>query len=212
MSPSPSFSPTVSVEIDGRAVSSSEAAALHGCVRAFWSLNACGTQAMRSHKAKTPMVAGIISGGAVALAWAIAFAMFLYKRHKGRKRARREGLKSHRDLEVKDLPHPEVKYIIPPDPAIIGGMRAPGDRAATAATVPVPAQAGLSPEMKMKVVDKGKARATVPAVPGRAAEAEAERENAQYDGSLEGISSTGSSSEARATSSTMKLPTRSDPI
>ncbi|EIN11913.1 hypothetical protein PUNSTDRAFT_50736 [Punctularia strigosozonata HHB-11173 SS5] len=185
MSPSPSFSPTLSLQ-DDHAVSSSEAAALHG------------------HKAKTPMIAGIISGGAVALGWAVAFVLFLYKRQKRRKRARREGLKSHRDLEVKGLPHPEMKYIIPPDPAIVGGMRAPGDSAAgtgnTSCTSSAPSV------FTGGETDKGKAPA-MSIIPEKhlGAGFAAAREPIPLEGTSS--SATSSSSEPGLASSTTRLPT-----
>ena len=79
------------------------------------------------HKAKTPMIAGIISGGAVGLAWIIGFIIYFIKRHRREKRAIAAGYKGHR--EMLDPPKKPQAFIIPPDPAIVEGALEPGDRA-----------------------------------------------------------------------------------
>ena len=67
-----------------------------------------------------------MSGGAVALAWAIGFIIYFYKRHRREKRARALGFRSHR--EMLDPPKKPEAFIIPPDPAIIEGGLHPGER------------------------------------------------------------------------------------
>jgi hypothetical protein len=74
----------------------------------------------------TPTISGIVSGGAVALAWFIGFIIYFYKRHRREKRARALGFRSHR--EMLDPPKKPEAFIIPPDPAIVEAGLHPGDR------------------------------------------------------------------------------------
>ncbi|KZT21439.1 hypothetical protein NEOLEDRAFT_1139556 [Neolentinus lepideus HHB14362 ss-1] len=80
--------------------------------------NPSESAALHGHKAKTPIIAGAVSGSCVGLAWIIGVSIYIYKRQRRRARARAKGLKSHRDLEepVADV---ESQYIIPPDPAVV---------------------------------------------------------------------------------------------
>ncbi|KAI0072436.1 hypothetical protein K474DRAFT_1711595 [Panus rudis PR-1116 ss-1] len=106
-----SDSPTLSADVFLSPASASAAAALHA----------------NGHKALTPIISGAISGGCVALAWIIGFAIYFYKRHRREKRARALGFKSHR--EMLDPPKkPQDPYIIPPDPAIVEGKAVPGEQ------------------------------------------------------------------------------------
>ncbi|KIP05600.1 hypothetical protein PHLGIDRAFT_119699 [Phlebiopsis gigantea 11061_1 CR5-6] len=84
------------------------------------------TQLFLGHRSKTPTISGIVSGGAVALAWAIGFIIYFYKRHRREKRARALGFRSHR--EMLDPPKKPEAFIIPPDPAIVEGGLHPGER------------------------------------------------------------------------------------
>jgi hypothetical protein len=61
------------------------------------------------------MIAGIISGGAVALMWLISGIVYLYKRHERAKRARQVGV-HRRDVPPRRMPQ-QMKWEIPPDPA-----------------------------------------------------------------------------------------------
>ncbi|TCD60734.1 hypothetical protein EIP91_009617 [Steccherinum ochraceum] len=83
--------------------------------------------ALHGHKAKTPMISGIVSGGAVGLAWIIGFIVYFFKRHRREKRALARGYRGHR--EMLDPPKKPEAFIIPPDPAIVQGQLEPGDRA-----------------------------------------------------------------------------------
>ena len=75
------------------------------------------------HKAKTPIIAGSISGGCVLLAWTIGFIIFFVRRRRQRQRAREGGYKSHRDIiDFAPVPNPTT-FIIPPDPALVGPRR-----------------------------------------------------------------------------------------
>lgn len=62
------------------------------------------------------MIAGIISGGAVALMWFISALVYLHKRRERTKRAHAAGV-HRRDLPPRRMPHAE--YMIPPDPAYV---------------------------------------------------------------------------------------------
>lgn len=78
------------------------------------------------HRSKTPTISGIVSGGAVALAWIIGFIIYFYKRHRRERRARALGFRSHR--EMLDPPKKKEAFIIPPDPAIVEAGLTPGHR------------------------------------------------------------------------------------
>lgn len=65
--------------------------------------------------AKTPMIAGIVSGSCVGLAWFIGFIIYFYKRHRREKRARALGFRNHR--EMLDPPKKQEAFIIPPRPS-----------------------------------------------------------------------------------------------
>ncbi|KAJ7593983.1 hypothetical protein C8J56DRAFT_853803 [Mycena floridula] len=93
---------------EARAVSSSEAASLHG------------------RKAKTPILAGAICGSVMGFAWLVGFTIYFYKRWRHKKR-KREGLL----VEKENVPIPgdAEQIIIPPDPAVISGQRKPGEHA-----------------------------------------------------------------------------------
>ncbi|KAI0696705.1 hypothetical protein BC835DRAFT_1414098 [Cytidiella melzeri] len=79
---------------------------------------------LHGHRALTPLLSGAISGGLVGLAWIVGFIIYFYKRHRREKRARALGFKSHR--EMLDPPKKKEAFIIPPDPAIVGGELEPG--------------------------------------------------------------------------------------
>jgi len=81
---------------------------------------------LQGHKAKTPIIAGAVSGACIAAAWVIGFIIYFYKRHRREKRARALGFKSHR--EMLDPPKKPEVFVIPPDPAIVEGRFQPGDR------------------------------------------------------------------------------------
>lgn len=64
------------------------------------------------------MIAGIISGGAVALIWFISALVYLHKRQQRAKRAHNAGM-HRRDLPPRRMPYADVKFVIPPDPAFV---------------------------------------------------------------------------------------------
>ncbi|GJE94474.1 hypothetical protein PsYK624_106440 [Phanerochaete sordida] len=91
------------------------------------SASASATQRLfLGHVSKTPTISGLVSGGAVALAWFIGFIIYFYKRHRREKRARALGFRSHR--EMLDPPKKKEAFIIPPDPAIVEAGLHPGQR------------------------------------------------------------------------------------
>lgn len=67
------------------------------------------------HKALTPIIAGSVCGGLLAVAWIVALVWYLLRR-------RRKG-----QDPPKETSQPEI-YIIPPDPATLQGHRKPGER------------------------------------------------------------------------------------
>jgi len=72
------------------------------------------------------MICGTVTGGLIGLAWVIGFIIYFYKRHRRESRARAAGLRGHR--EMLDPLKKNEAFIIPPDPAIVQGQLAPGDR------------------------------------------------------------------------------------
>ncbi|TFK53613.1 hypothetical protein OE88DRAFT_1655823 [Heliocybe sulcata] len=86
----------------------------------FAAVNPSESASLHGHKAKTPIIAGAVSGACVGLAWIIGLVTYIYKRQRRSARARSKGLKSHRDLE-EPLAVVDSKYIIPPDPAVPHG-------------------------------------------------------------------------------------------
>ena len=71
-------------------------------------------------KAKTPIIAGSVSGACVLLAWTIGFIIFFVRRRRQKQRAKELGYKSHRDIiDFVPVPNPTT-FIIPPDPALVG--------------------------------------------------------------------------------------------
>lgn len=74
----------------------------------------------RRQKAKTPIIAGSVSGACVLLAWTIGFIIFFVRRRRQKQRAKELGFKSHRDIiDFVPIPNPTT-FIIPPDPALVG--------------------------------------------------------------------------------------------
>jgi len=80
--------------------------------------NASESAALHGNTAETPIIAGCVSGGCVALAWTIGFIIYFLKRRQHKREAIAAGYKDHKDFIVaKPLPNPAT-FIIPPDPAI----------------------------------------------------------------------------------------------
>jgi hypothetical protein len=78
------------------------------------------TRSVSRQKAKTPIIAGSVSGACVLLAWTIGFTIFFVRRRRQKKRAKELGFKSHRDIiDFIPIPNPTT-FIIPPDPALVG--------------------------------------------------------------------------------------------
>ncbi|PCH43432.1 hypothetical protein WOLCODRAFT_164436 [Wolfiporia cocos MD-104 SS10] len=100
--------PSLTLAVDSETPHQSEQASLHG------------------HRALTPLISGAVSGGTIGVAWVVGLLIYFYRRWKGHRAVRSAGLRSHRELDVPP-PKPEP-YIIPPDPAVIQGVRAPGER------------------------------------------------------------------------------------
>ncbi|THU95387.1 hypothetical protein K435DRAFT_798179 [Dendrothele bispora CBS 962.96] len=106
-----------------RAVSSSEAASLHG------------------QKAKTPIIAGSICGGVMGLAWIIGFVIYFRKRIRRKRRDR--ALLAAGKLPTEKNKDPEEKIVIPPDPAVLMGHppgKLPEDESRTSNVSPIPAE------------------------------------------------------------------------
>lgn len=83
-----------------RAESSSEAASLNG------------------HKALTPIIAGSVCGGVLAIAWIVGLIWYLLKRRKPK------------DFDPPKETNETERYIIPPDPAILQGDKQPHEHGA----------------------------------------------------------------------------------
>ena len=72
------------------------------------------------------MISGAVSGGTIGLLWIIGLLIYIYRRYRVHQQVRSAGLRNHRELDIPP-PKPEA-FILPPDPAIIQGFRAPGER------------------------------------------------------------------------------------
>ncbi|KII92732.1 hypothetical protein PLICRDRAFT_27744 [Plicaturopsis crispa FD-325 SS-3] len=83
-------------------------------------------ESLHGKQALTPIIAGSISGGCVAIGWFIG--AILYYNHRRRRKIREKkvalGLKKPK---VKAEPQVEQKLIIPPDPAVLQGHAKPGE-------------------------------------------------------------------------------------
>ncbi|KAF9653799.1 hypothetical protein BDM02DRAFT_3182254 [Thelephora ganbajun] len=78
---------------------------------------------LHGEKAKTPIIAGSVSGACVLLAWTIGFIVFFVRRRRQIRRAKEAGFKSHRDI-IDFVPIPNaMTFIIPPDPALVGSRK-----------------------------------------------------------------------------------------
>lgn len=76
------------------------------------------------------MIAGIVCGSCVGLAWIIIFSMWLLKQHKKRVARRKDPERvALREAEALREKTGHTTFIIPPDPAVINGQRKPGESA-----------------------------------------------------------------------------------
>lgn len=76
------------------------------------------------------MIAGIVCGSCVGLAWIIIFSMWLLKQHKKRVARRKDPERvALREAEALREKTGHTTFIIPPDPAVINGQRRPGESA-----------------------------------------------------------------------------------
>jgi hypothetical protein len=88
----------------------------------------------------TPIIAGSVCGGVMAIAYIVGFTIYFVKRRRRKERKRKLAASGH-DLTPLTLPttpttpttkknkKPEEKIIVPPDPAIVLGLRRPGENA-----------------------------------------------------------------------------------
>ncbi|KAA1476075.1 hypothetical protein DENSPDRAFT_932785 [Dentipellis sp. KUC8613] len=84
---------------------------------------------------KTPWISAIVSSACLLFGWGLILIMYLYKYIQKRRRRARRG-KALRDAEEADAAaaggnasKKPVTFIIPPDPAVITGLREPGEHA-----------------------------------------------------------------------------------
>lgn len=122
--------PTVTVSpvspvVLGETSKQSEQASLHGYAHPLLLPSHCLTTSHR-HRALTPMISGVVSGGTIGILWIVGLLIYIYRRYRGHQQVRAAGLRNHRELAIPP-PKPEA-YILPPDPAIIMGFRVPGER------------------------------------------------------------------------------------
>ncbi|TFY62889.1 hypothetical protein EVJ58_g3574 [Rhodofomes roseus] len=78
---------------------------------------------LHGQRALTPMISGVVSGGTIGILWIVGLLIYIYRRYRGHQQVRSAGLRTHRELDI--LPPKPEAYILPPDPAIIQGFRAP---------------------------------------------------------------------------------------
>lgn len=77
--------------------------------------------------AKTPLIAGVVCGAVLFIAWAIGFAVYFRKRY-NRKKAKRLAEQGMGEAPKEKIhPDAETEYIIPPDPAVLLGLAKPGE-------------------------------------------------------------------------------------
>jgi hypothetical protein len=82
----------------------------------------CGVR----RRALTPLIAGVVSGGFVAIAWIVGFIIFYVKRRQHEAEARALGYKSYKDFIVSKPALNSIRYYIPPDPAVVYTNRVSG--------------------------------------------------------------------------------------
>jgi hypothetical protein len=82
----------------------------------------------KSHRAKTPIISAIASSATVIAIWTFIFCAWLWKQYKKRVRAKRRAAKGL-PPKIKQPKKPLPTFIVPPDPAVITGLREPGERA-----------------------------------------------------------------------------------
>ncbi|KAJ3566520.1 hypothetical protein NP233_g6952 [Leucocoprinus birnbaumii] len=80
---------------------------------------------LQGKPAKTPIIAGSVCGGVLLLAWIIGFSLYFRKRYVRKKLKRAAAAIGRPPPELKSRPETE-KVVIPPDPAVLLGQRAPG--------------------------------------------------------------------------------------
>jgi hypothetical protein len=76
-----------------------------------------------SHKAKTPIVAGSICGGIMLIAYIVGFTIYFMKRR--RRKERDAKVAAGAQIQPQDTGMRIV--VIPPDPAVVLGLRRPGE-------------------------------------------------------------------------------------
>ncbi|ETW80853.1 hypothetical protein HETIRDRAFT_101940 [Heterobasidion irregulare TC 32-1] len=95
-------------------------------------VNPSESASLKGHKAKTPIIAGVTTAGCLLLAWLVLLFLWLRKRCRRRRRIR-AGLapvptRDDDDEDDERAPvRPKSTYIIPPDPAVLAGLRRPGE-------------------------------------------------------------------------------------
>lgn len=95
----------------------------------FLAVNPSESASLKGHKAKTPIIAGVTTAACLLLAWLILLLLWLRKRRRRRRRVR-AGLAPDptRDEDDERAPvRPKSTFIIPPDPAVLAGLRRPGE-------------------------------------------------------------------------------------
>jgi len=96
------LSVTMSVAVFGRAANASESVSTHG-----------------KNEFTPNVIAGIVSGTCVGLAWIVGFIICFVKRRRRDQIAKAAGFHSHKDyIFTKAIANPPT-YIIPPDPALV---------------------------------------------------------------------------------------------
>jgi len=89
----------------------------------FRGVNASESASLHGRKALTPIIAGAVSGGFVAIAWVIGFIVHFVKRRQHEAAAIAAGYKSYRDFIVAKPTPNSMAFRIPPDPAVTGDQK-----------------------------------------------------------------------------------------
>lgn len=88
-------------------------------IRAARAENSSEAASLNGHKALTPIIAGSVCGGLLAIAWIVGLVWYLLKRRKSKDR---NPLRETNEME---------QYIIPPDPAILPEDKRPNRHSAS---------------------------------------------------------------------------------
>jgi len=82
-------------------------------------------------KTKTPMIAGSVCGGVIAIVWIMGFSLYFFNRYKRRNTKLASQLEAgnpNAGEKVSGNSPPDERVVVPPDPAVFLGYPLPGEQ------------------------------------------------------------------------------------